>query len=80
MTLVAIICASVLCQDVVIPTEDMMAGKASDPIPMRYTEIMCRVHGLQDASDWLRMQQQYQGWRVTNIQCVPGHYVPSKRA
>jgi hypothetical protein len=58
----------------------MAAGKVSDPIPMQYTRIMCRAHGPQDAFDWLRQQQQYWGWRVTKIECVPGTYVSSKRA
>jgi hypothetical protein len=76
ITLVAVICARVLCQDVVVPTDDMVAGKAVDPIPMQYTEIMCRAHGFSDAIDWLRQQQQYEGWRVTDIKCVPGKYSP----
>jgi hypothetical protein len=75
-TLVAVICARVLCQDVVVPTDAMAAGKAADPIPMQYTEIMCRTHGTLDAKDWLDKQQQYRGWRVTKIMCVPGKYTP----
>ena len=80
ITLVAIICSGILCQDVVVPTEMMAAGKASDPIPMEYTELMCRTHGLSDAWDWLKDQQQYHDWHVTKILCVPGTYVSNKRA
>ena len=64
-----------LCQDVVVPTEDMVAGKASDPIPMQYTEIMCRAHGFEDAQDWLKEQQQYHNWHITKVMCVPGKYI-----
>ncbi len=80
ITLVAIICSGVLCQDVVVPTKEMVAGKADDPIPMPYTEIICRAHGIADATDWLASQQQYRGWRISKILCVPGHYESSKRA
>jgi hypothetical protein len=80
ITLVAIICSGMLCQDVTVPTQEMMAGNASDPIPMEYTEIMCRAHGLLDADDWLKHQQQFEGWRVTKIMCVPGRYESPKRA
>lgn len=70
----------ILCQDVVVPTEQMVAGLASDPIPMPYTEIMCRAHGLADAEDWLKEQQQYRDWHITKIMCVPGKYVSPGRA
>lgn len=80
ITLVVIICMGVLCQDVVVPTEQMVAGLASDPVPMPYTEIMCRAHGIADAQDWLKDQQQYSGWKITKIMCVPGKYVSPGRA
>ncbi len=80
ITLVAIICRGLLCQDVVVPTELMVAGKAAEPIEMTYTELMCRTHGIADAQDWLAQQQQFLHWRVSKILCVPGKYVSSKRA
>jgi hypothetical protein len=81
ITLVAVICSGLLCQDVVVPTEAMVAGKADDPIPMQYTEIMCRTHGLIDALDWLSQQEQYKGWTLKPpVQCVPGKYESSKHA
>lgn len=80
ITLVAIICLGILCQDVVVPTQTMMAGKVNDPIPMPYTEIACRTNGLAQAQDWLRQQQQYEGWHITKIMCVPGRYESNKRA
>lgn len=85
ITLVALICLGPLCQDVVVPTEDMLAGNVASPVPMQYTELMCRVHGFADAYDWLTepespQKQQYEGWRLASIKCVPGHYVSSKKA
>lgn len=78
ITLVAVICSGILCQDVAVPTELMVAGKANDPIPMEYTELMCRAHGFADAGDWLAQQQQYHGWQIKEIKCVPGKWVPTK--
>ncbi len=80
ITLVAIICSGFLCQDVVVPTKDMVAGKADDPIPMEYTEIMCRAHGIADAQDWLALQQQYRNWHISKILCVPGKYESPRHA
>jgi hypothetical protein len=80
ITLVAIICLNVLCQDVVVPTQDMVAGKADDPQPMPFTWTMCTIGGMAQAQDWLATQQQYHGWHIQTIKCVPGAYVSSKRA
>ncbi len=81
ITLVAVVCSGIFCQDVVVPTQAMAAGKVDDPVPMQYTEIMCRAHGLSDALDWLATQEQYRGWVLRPpIQCVPGKYESPKRA
>ena len=92
ITLVAIICAAKLCQDVVVPTEickpqspmicqsTMAAGKVDDPIPMVFTWSMCQSGGLAQAQDWLATQAQYHDWHVSRVMCVPGHYVSNKRA
>lgn len=80
MTLVAIICTGMLCQDVVVPTQEMMAGKVDNPIPMPFTQIMCRANGLAQAQDWLATQQQYHDWHITKTFCVPGQYISNKRA
>ncbi len=80
ITLVAVICSGIFCQDVVVPTKAMVAGKATDPIQMPYTETTCRANGVAQAQDWLGQQQQYHGWRVAKILCVPGQYEPPGRA
>ena len=59
----------------------MVAGKANDPIPMQFTEIMCKTKGQEIALDWLSHQQQYEGWTLKPpIQCVRGKYESSHRA
>ncbi len=85
ITLVAIICSGILCQDVVVPTKDMVAGKADDPIPMEFTEMMCRTEGQHIALDWLREESkhggQYAGWTLQfPIKCVPGRYESPRHA
>lgn len=80
ITLVAVICQSILCQDVVVPTPLMVAGKVDAPIAMPFSWGMCMADGIRIAADWIPTQEQYKGWRLAEIKCVPGRYEPSKRA
>lgn len=80
ITLVAIICSGILCQDVVVPTDMMAAGRADDPTPMPFSWSMCEADGQRIAIDWLAQQQQFRGWEVTKVECVPGKYESNKRA
>lgn len=80
ITLVALICSNALCQDVVVPTENMVAGKMDDPVPMELTWNMCKAGGERLAQDWLRSQSQYANWQLRGVECVPGHYESNKRA
>lgn len=85
ITLVAIMCSGILCQEVVVPTEVMQAGKADDPIPYTMSWAECSIHGQQIALDWLSEEKkhggQYADWVLkAPIKCVPGHYEAGKRA
>jgi hypothetical protein len=84
INLVAILCHMLngvpLCVDEMVPTPLMAAGKASDPIPMPFTWVMCSVSGQQIASDWMREHPIYRFWQLKAWECVRGQYVPSKRA
>ena len=80
ITLVALICLGPLCQDVVVPTESLAAGKVDAPVSMPFTYTMCETKGLSIAVDWLALQQQFHDWRLVAVECVPGAYVPRGRA
>ena len=84
ITLVAIACHlfsnMTLCEEVIVPTETMVAGKVDDPIPMTMTMGSCRAEGILEAQQWVAHQQQYAGWYVTTVKCVPGKYEPRQRA
>ena len=83
--LVATICTILqnvpLCEDVRIPTENMVAGKVDDPVPYPFTARACRGSGLGliTAQEWTR--QFRPGYWVKQAQCVPPKlYVPKGRA
>jgi hypothetical protein len=86
ITLVATICLGMLCQEVVVPTGQMLAGKADAPIPMPFTMVACASgEGLRQALDWLDEEKkeggQYANWVLkAPIKCVPGTYNLSKGA
>ena len=87
ITLVAILCHQLaavsipVCEEKVIPTETMVAGKVDDPIPMPpLTMGACKVQAPSMITDWKSVTAEYHDWVLVAWECVPGTYAPSKRA
>jgi len=59
---------------------DMMAGKASDPIPMPFTKILCAVTGQRLAEKWVADHPIYRTWRVAGVECSHEPLNDAKRA
>lgn len=85
VTLVAVLCHQLnsvsLCIEEPIPTPQMAAGKADDPVTIPFTKHFCEIDGIPIILDWIRDPlNKYHDWTLRAYKCVPGEYVPTKRA
>jgi hypothetical protein len=68
-------------EEVRIPTEQMVAGKVTDPVPYDLSEFACKnsAFGMMTAQSWVT--QFRPGYYIQKVQCIrPQNYVPKDHA